>query len=166
MKKVFLAVTFMILANHTVALALLAQANSPSQPRSISKCSSGLRGGGPDCAADRRLLVAVTLNGSEPSPEVLFVVAIAASASGAFALDPSDATKVDSAVYAVMTIRRDSQGNYTLDRSVAGAKVKSPDTCRGSSSGRADDMGFGAYLALQTQKLVRCVQSARGAPTR
>jgi hypothetical protein len=26
-------------------------------------------------------------------------------------------------------------------------------------------MGFGAYLALETQKLVRCVQAARGAPT-
>src|SRR3954463_13608459 len=119
MKKGILAAAFIILGNHSVALPLLAQANSSNQARRISKCSSGHQGGGPNCAADRRLLIAVTLNGSQPSPDVLFVVSIAASASGAFALDPSDATKLDSAVYALMSVKRDSQGNYRVDRSIA-----------------------------------------------
>ena len=162
MKKVFLAATFVVLANHIAASDLLAQANAPSTPRSISKCSSGLQGGGPDCAPDRRLLVAVTMNGTEPSPVVLTIVAMAASASGAFALTPTNATTADSSIYAVMTLKRDAEGNYRLDQSMAGSRVKSPDNCRGYSTGRADDMGFGAQLALETQKLVRCVQGARG----
>jgi len=29
----------------------------------------------------------------------------------------------------------------------------------------SSDMGFGAYLALETQRLVRCAQRARGAPS-
>lgn len=114
MRKVFLATALVLLSHHIVASPLLAQATSPSATRTISKCSSGLRGGGPDCASDRRLLVAVTMNGSEPSPEVLTIVAIAASASGAFALNPTNATDVDSAVYAVMSVRRDGRGNYRL----------------------------------------------------
>jgi hypothetical protein len=165
MKKVFFAATSLILVTLSVASTLLAQASSPSAPRSISKCSSGLRGGGPDCAPDRRLLVAVTMNGTEPSAEVLTIVGMAASSSGAFALTSTNATPTDSTIYAVMSIRRDSQGNYRLDRSMMGSKVTSPDNCRGYSTGTGDDMGFGAYLALETQKLVRCVQAARGAPT-
>ena len=162
MRKVVLAATFVLLSHHN---HLLAQTDSRSAPRPISSCSSGLRGGGPDCAPDRRLLVAVTVNGSEPSPVILMIVSTAASASGAFALNPSNATEADSAVYAVMSVRRDAQGNYRLDQSIAGAKVKSPDNCRGYSTGTADDMSFGATLALETQKLVRCVQRARGAPS-
>ena len=164
MKKVFLA-TFVLLSFHVVASKLPGQSNSPSAPRTISKCSSGLRGGGPDCAPDRRLLVAVTMNGTEPSPVVLTIVAMAASASGAFALTPSNATPADSSIYAVMAVTRDVEGKYRLDQSMAGSKVRSPDNCRGYSTGTLDDMGFGAHLALETQALVRCVQRARGAPT-
>ena len=165
MKKYFFAATSLILATHSVASTLPAQASSPSAPRSISTCSSGLRGGGPDCAPDRRLLVVVTMNGTEASPEVLTIVAMAASSGGAFALTPTNATPADSTIYAVMSLRRDSRGNSRLDQSMMGSNVRSPDNCRGYSTGRGDDMSFGAYLALETQKLVRCVQKARGAPT-
>ena len=165
MKKVFFAATSLILATHIVSSTLLAQASSPSTPISISTCSSGLRGGGPDCAPDRRLLVAVTMNGTEPSSDILSVVGMAASSGGAYALTPTDATAGDSTTYAVISISRDSERNYRIDRSMTGTKVMSPDGCRGYSTGRLNDMGFGAYLALETQKLVRCVQAARGAPT-
>jgi hypothetical protein len=162
MKKVFLAATFALLSHHIGASSLLAQSKSPSAPKSTSSCSSGLRGGGPECAPDRRLLVAVTVNGAEPSPGVLSIVAMAASAGGAFALNPTNATAADSLLYAVMAVRRDAKGNYRFDQSVAGSRVRSPNNCRGYSTGSADDMGFGAQLALETQKLVRCVQEARG----
>lgn len=164
MKNIFFAATSLILATPSVASTLLAQASSPSA-RSISTCSSGLRGGGPDCAPDRRLLVVVTMNGTEASPDVLTVVGMAASSGGAFGLTPTNATPADSTIYAVMSIRRDSQRNYRIDRSMMGSKVRSPDNCRGYSTATLDDMSFGAYLALETQKLVRCVQAARGAPT-
>jgi hypothetical protein len=164
MKKRFFAATSLILATQSIASTLPAQANSPSAT-SVSTCSSGLRGGGPDCAPDRRLLVAVTMNGAEPPPEVLTVVGMAAGLGGAYALTPTNATLADSTIYAVMSISRDSQRNYRIDQGMMGSKVRSPDNCRGYSTGRLDDMAFGAYLALETQKLVRCVQAARGAPT-
>ena len=87
---------------------------------------------------------------------------MAASAGGAFALNPTNATAADSLLYAVMAVRRDAKGNYRFDQSIAGSRVRSPNNCRGYSTGSADDMGFGAQLALETQKLVRCVQEARG----
>jgi hypothetical protein len=90
---------------------------------------------------------------------------MAATSSGAFALDPTNATTADSALYAVMAVKRDTEGNYRFDRSMAGSKLKATDNFRGYSSGRGDDMSLGAYLALETQKLVRCVQRARGAPS-
>lgn len=162
MKKLFLTAT-LVLCSHIATSSLLAQAKPPDAPRSISRCSSGLRGGGPQCALDRRLLIAVTLNGTEPSPQIRTIIAMAASAAGAFALDQTNATTADSAIYAVMAVRRDAEGNYRLDQSIAGSSVREPDNCRGYSTGRADEMGFGAYLALETEKLVRCVQRARGA---
>jgi hypothetical protein len=89
-----------------------------------------------------------------------------AMAGGAFALTPDNATEADSAIYAVLNVRLDAEGNYRVDQSLAGSRVKSPDNCRGYSTGVGDDMSFGAHLALEAQKLVRCVQGARGPPTR
>lgn len=138
------------------------QSVTPSAPRSISNCASDLRGGGLDCALNRRMLIVVTLNGSEPSGALLNVIAMAAPSAGVFALTPQNATASDSAFYAVINVRRDPDGNYRIDRSIAGSAVKDPDNCRGYSTGIQDDMGFGASLALETQSLVRCVQNARG----
>jgi hypothetical protein len=164
MKSAFLAATFVLVSHYVDSSSLLAQTNSPSAPRSISRCSSGLRGGGPECAPDRRLLIALTMNDSDPPPVMLTIVAVASNASGAFALDRTNATTADSAIYAVLTVQRDLEGNYRFDRSMAGSKLRATDNCRGYSTGRADEMGFGAFLALETQQLVRCVQRARGAP--
>ena len=165
MRKAFLTAVLVFIYSPAVASDLVAQSTAASPPRSISSCSSGLRGGGPKCALDRRLLVDVTMNGSEPSPEISTILAMASSAGGAFALTPSNATSADSALYAVMKVTRNADGNYRIDQRIAGSKVRSPDNCRGYSTGSADDMGFGAHLALETQKLVRCVQHARGAPS-
>jgi len=165
MKKAFLAAVAVSLSAHAVALRLVGQVTPSSPPRSISRCSSGLPGGGPECATDRCLLIVVTMNGAEASPAMLGVIGMASSSSGAFALSPGNATSADSAVYAVMNVTRDAQGNYRIDRSIAGSTIKSSGNCRGSATGSADDMGFGAYLALETQKLVRCAQRARGAPS-
>ncbi len=162
MKKIFLSTTLVLFAQHIDSSSLMAQSNSPSAPRGISRCSSGLRGGGPDCLPDRRLLVAVTMNGNQPSPATRGIIGMAASAGGAFALDESNATPADSAIYAVMNVKRDAEGNYRFDESIAGSKVKATEGCRGYSTGSNDDMGFGAYLALEIQKLVRCVQQVRG----
>jgi hypothetical protein len=105
------------------------------------------------------------MNGSEPSPALRSIIGMGSIAGGVFALTPNNATAADSAFFAVMNLTRDAAGNYRIDRSIAGAKVRTPDNCRGYSTGSADDMGFGAYLALETQKIVRCVQNARGAPS-
>jgi hypothetical protein len=164
MRKTFLAAVSVLLCSHDIASPLGAQSTASSAPRSVSRCSSGLRGGGPECAQGRRLLIVVTMNGSEPSPGLLTIVSMASSAGGVFALTPSNATSADSAVYAVMNVTRDA-ANYRIDQSIAGAKVRSPDNCRGYSTGSSDDMAFGAQLPLETQKLVRCVQYARGAPS-
>jgi hypothetical protein len=164
MRKAVLAAVSVILCSAMIT-PLGAQSIASSPQQSISKCSSGLRGGGPDCAQDRRLLIVVTMNGSEPSPELFGIIGLGSSTGGAFALTTSNATAADSAVYAVMSMTRDVEGNYRIDRRVAGSKVRSPENCRGSSTGSADDMGFGAFLALETQKLVRCVQHTRGART-
>jgi len=105
------------------------------------------------------------MNGAEPSPELMSVIDMGSITGGAFALTPSNATAADSAIYAVMNVTRDADGNYRIEQSIAGATVRSPDNCRASGTGVANDMGFGAFLALQTMKLVRCVQHARGAPS-
>ena len=164
MKKAFLVAGLVFLSPDIVAPALLAQSNVPNPPRSISSCSSGLRGGGPNCALGRRLLIVVMLNGAEAPAELTQIVGMGAVAGGAFARTPSNATAADSAVYGVLELSRDAEGNYRVEQSTRGSMVRSPDNCRGFSTGRADDMSFGAQLALETQKLVRCVQSARGAP--
>ena len=164
MNKAFLAASILLLFSTPLATPLIAQSKSPNPPRRISSCASNLRGGGPNCAPDRRLLIVVTLNGAEAPPEILQIVGMGSMAAGAFALTPSNATPTDSAVFAVMDVSRDAQGNYRLDQRIAGSMVKSPDNCRAFSTGGADDMGFGAHLALESWKLVRCVQSARGAP--
>jgi hypothetical protein len=93
------------------------------------------------------------------------IVATASSASGAFALNSTNATTADSAIYPVMAVKRDAEGNYRLNQGMSGSKLKARDNCSSYSTGRADDMEFGAQLALETQKLVRCVQHARGAPS-
>ena len=165
MRKAFLGAVSVLLISHPIASPLRAQSTASGAPRLISKCSSGLRGGGPECAQDRRLLIVVTVNGSVPSPVMLSVIGIASISGGAFALTPSNATSVDSVVYAVLNVTRDAELSYRIDRSIAGAKVGSTDNCRGYSTGFADDMGFGAQLTLETQKLVRCAQHARGAPS-
>jgi hypothetical protein len=163
MKRAILAVSLVFLSIDVFPSPIVAQSNAPSSPRPASTCSSGLRGGGPDCAPSRRLLIVVRLNGAEAPVAMLQIASMGASAGGAFALDSRNATTADSALYAVIDLRRDAQGNYRVERSTAGSMVKPGDNCRGVSTGRLDDMGFGAYLALETQKLVRCVQNGRAA---
>src|SRR5690242_7001231 len=165
MGKAILGAMLGLISYHAFASPVGAQTPAGNPPRSISRCTSGLSGGGPDCAPDRRLLIAVTMNGAAASGEVVSIVALAASAAGVFALTPENATAADSAMYGVLNFTRDAQGNYRIDQSIAGSKVRSPDNCRGSSTGASDDMGFGAYLALEVHALVRCVQNARGAPS-
>lgn len=159
MSKGLLALTALLLLPR-VGANLSAQ----SVPLTVSRgtCSGGLRGGGPDCQSDRRLLVVVTLNGSAPSPLIQSIIGMAAGAGGAFALTPQNATASDSSVYAVLNVSRDASGNYRIDESLAGSGVKAADNCRGYSTGGSDDMGFGAFLALRTEALVRCAQNARG----
>jgi hypothetical protein len=94
---------------------------------------------------------------------MLGIIGLGSSAGGAFALTPGNATSADSTLYAVLNVTRDGQRNYRIDEKMAGSKAKSPDTCRGYTTGSADDVSFGALLALETQKLVRCVLHVRGA---
>jgi hypothetical protein len=163
MKKAILAVSLVFLSFDVFPSPLAAQSTAPSSPRPISSCSSGLRGGGPDCAPSGRLLIVVRLNGAEAPVAMLEIAAMGTSSGGAFALNSRNATTADSALYGVIDLTRDSQGNYRIEQSTAGSMVKPGDDCRSVSTGRLDDMGFGAYLALATQKLVRCVQNERAA---
>jgi hypothetical protein len=162
MKRAILAASLVFLSVDVFPSLVLAQSNAPTSARAVSTCSSGLRGGGANCAPERRLLIVVTLNGAEAPARIRNVVDAGASAGGAFALDSRDATARDSAAYGVIDVKRDAQGNYRVDQRATGSLFKSRDNCRGSSTGRLDDMGFGAYLALQTQQFVRCVQNSRG----
>ena len=164
MRRAFLAVATILFSPGILLSTCLAQSNAPPPPRSISRCASNLRGGGPDCAPDRRLLIVVTLNGADAPPQILQIVGMGAIAAGAFALSPDNATPTDSAIYAITAVTRDAEGNYRVEQRMAGSKVKSPDNCGGFSTGALDDMSFGAHLALESWRLVRCVQNARGAP--
>jgi len=163
MKKAVLAAGLILLSPGALPSPLNAQSNSPSSAN-VSTCSGGLRGGGPECAPDRRLLVVVTLNGGQAPPKMLHVVGLGAMAGGAFALSPYKATPADSAIYGVIDVSRGADGSYRIDERTAGAKAGSPDNCHGYTTGSSDDMIFGAMLTLEAQKLVRCVQHARGAP--
>ena len=115
MRKALLALGVLLVAP-SLGSNLSAQSAPPSAVHGTSTCSSGLRGGGPNCLPTRRLLIVVTVNGSAPSPQIQSLIGLAASAGGAFALTPKNATASDSSVYAVLNVTRDGNGNYRIER--------------------------------------------------
>src|SRR5437868_2251977 len=121
MKKKYFATSLLYLSFHVFASSRLAAQSQATRTEQISTCSSGLRGGGPECAADHRLLVVVRLNGAAAPASLLSIIALASSAGGAFALTPANATPADSAVYAVLDLTRDAAGNYRIAESTAGS---------------------------------------------
>ncbi len=159
MRKKLFAASLLFLLFQVLAPRVDAQSTSA---QSIGRCSGGLRGGGPDCPPDHRLLIVVRLNGAAAPASLLSIVALAASAGGAFALMPANATSADSAVYAVLDLTRDASGNYRIAESTAGSRAQQPDYCEAEMTGGADDLAFGALLALETEKLVRCAHRALG----
>jgi hypothetical protein len=139
---------------------LSAQSPTPPPPKSTGSCSSGLSGGGPDCPLDRRMLIDVRRQGAGAPRELDEVVRIGASGAEVFPLTPDRATTTDSTVFAVIDVNRDSSGQYRIEESISGSLVTHPDNCRGFSTGKLDDLAFGAYLATITTRLVRCAQHA------
>jgi hypothetical protein len=143
------------------AAALGAQQPTPPTSKSISSCSSGRPGGGPDCAVDRRLLIDVRLRGAGAPEELGMVVSIGANSGGAFRLTPNQATSADSAVYGVIVVERDSSGEYRIEQSLQGSRVTNSRNCSGYGTGSGDDLQFGAFLAIESAQLARCAQSFR-----
>ena len=152
----------LVLAATTISAPwLMAQSTTQSPPKLIGTCSSGLSGGGPSCQLDRRLLMDVRRHGEGAPPELYEVVEMGASAAGVFRLAPEQATKVDSSLYAVLDVTRDVSGQYRIEESIAGSLSTDRSSCRGSSTGKLDDLAFGAYLATVTTRLARCAKRGR-----
>lgn len=142
------------------AAVLGAQQTTTPAARSISSCTSGKPGGGPDCALDRRLLIDVRTHGTDAS-NLYGVIALSASSGGAFRLTPDQATSADSAVYSVIDVQRESSGAFRIEVSLQGSRFPGTRNCSGYETGSADDLDFGAILAIKTAQLVRCAQNAR-----
>jgi hypothetical protein len=135
--------------------------SAQSAPRLIATCSSGLSGGGPKCPLDRRLLIDVRRHGEGAPWELYEVVHLGASAADVFQLTPDQATTVDSTLYAILDVTRDTSGQYRIENSITGSRPRGSNSCSGSSTGKLDDLAFGAYLATATTQLARCAKHAR-----
>lgn len=142
------------------APGLSAQSPTSPPPKLMGTCSSGLSGGGPKCSLDHRMLIDVRRQGAGAPTELDQVVHIGASGAEAFRLTPDQATTADSTLFAVIDVNRDASGQYRIAESISGSLVTHPDNCRGFSTGKLDDLAFGAYLATVTTRLVRCAQHA------
>lgn len=143
------------------AAVLDAQQTAPPATKPISSCTSGKPGGGPDCALDRRLLIDVRRHGAGAPEELGAVVELGAYSGGAFRLTPDNATSADSAIYVVLVVERDSSGEYRIERSLRDSRFPDSRNCSGYGTGSADDLQFGAILAVEAAHLVRCAQHAR-----
>ena len=136
--------------------------NRPTASRT-SFCATGLVGGGPECAPDRRLLIDVRWHGTGATQEVERAVDLASSAAGFFRLTPQQALTTDSSIYAILDVDRDSSGAYRIETSIAGLHSRNSRNCEGHSTGILPDLEFGAYLAMTTSQLVRCAEGMRAA---
>jgi hypothetical protein len=161
MCKQSLAAAVVLAATTISAPWISAQSTTAIPPKPIATCSSGLSGGGPNCPLDRRLLIDVRRHGEGAPPELYEVVDMGASAAGVFRITPEQATTGDSALYAIVDVTRDASGQYTIEESIAGSLLTGRSSCRGSSTGKLDDLAFGAYLATVTARLVRCAKRDR-----
>ena len=166
MRKPLLGALIVSGAVALVPLALTAQA--PSHEYSVTLggvCGSGLRGGGPECPPDRRLLIDLRRRGDGAPLELREVVAIGATQGGAFRLTPDQATFADSVLYAIIDVDRDASGNHRIETRAIGSGTTLPD-CAGVSTGRGSAMTFGAILATTTAQLAQCAQRTRRRMTR
>jgi hypothetical protein len=144
-----------------VSAGLSAQSPAPPPPHLIATCASGLSGGGPGCPLDRRLLIEVRRHGAGAPSQVEQAVHEGASIAEVFRLSPDQAMAADSTLYAILDVQRDAAGQYRIEQSISGSLVKDPQTCRNYSTGSADDLTFGAYVAAVSANLARCAHHAR-----
>jgi len=70
MSKLFLSALLGLPLVLVPAVDLEGQSTSPSTPRQTSFCASGLAGGGPECAPERRLLIDVRRHGTGAAQEL------------------------------------------------------------------------------------------------
>jgi len=140
---------------------LTAQSATPPSAKLIGSCSSGLSGGGRDCRLDHRLLIDLRRQGPGAPPELDEVVSMGALIAEAFRLTPEQATAADSTVYAILDVKRDAGGEYTIVESIGGSSATRPRNCDARSTGRLNDLAFGAFLAASTSQLVRCTRQSR-----
>jgi len=161
MSKLFLSALLGLPLVLVPAVDLEGQSTSPSTPRQTSFCASGLAGGGPECAPERRLLIDVRRHGTGAAQELEGAVDLASNGAGLFRLTPEQATATDSLIYAVLDVDRDSSGAYRIETSIAGLRSKNSRNCEGHSTGSLPDLTFGAYLAVTTSQLVRCAEATR-----
>jgi hypothetical protein len=149
------------LAVTLVAASAAAQVvDSTARARFAGACSSGLPGGGPTCAFERRLVVELQTLGAGAPPEVRAVVDLGAAAAGVFALSLAAASARDSMFYAVVQVERDAVGTYRVATHLAGGRAPA-DACVTTATGHAGDLTFGAFLATAVTHLVRCAQTRR-----
>jgi hypothetical protein len=143
------------------AVDLEGQSTSPPPATRTWSCSSGLPGGGPECAPERRLLIDLRRRGAGAPPELESVISMGATAAGIFRLTPDQATTADSAIYAILDVERDSTGAYRIEHRVASSRLKTSGGCGGSGTGSLGDLAFGAFLAGVTNHVVQCAATAR-----
>jgi len=161
MRKLFLSPILGLPLVFIPAADLGGQSTSPPTARQTSFCTSGLAGGGPECAPERRLLIDVRRHGTVAPQELEQAVDIGTNGAGLFRLTPGQATTTDSAIYAILNVDRDSSGAYRMETSIAGLRSGNSRNCEGHSTGSLPDLQFGAYLAVTTSQLVRCAEAMR-----
>ena len=144
----------------TAAQAAAQTVDSTPRARFAGACNSGLPGGGPTCAFERRLVVELEAHGPGALPELRAVVGMGANAAGVFALSLAGATARDSLFYAVVQVERDAAGTYRIATRLAGERARAS-ACVSSATGQSRDLTFGAFLATAVTRLVRCAQEQR-----
>jgi hypothetical protein len=148
-------------ATTIISAGLSAQSPPPPPPHLIATCATGLSGGGPGCPLDRRLLIEVRRHGAGAPGQVEQAVHEGASIAEVFRLSPDQATAADSTLYAIIDVQRDSAGQYRIEQSISGSLAKHTQNCQSYLTGSADDLTFGAFMAVVSAHLARCAHQAR-----
>jgi hypothetical protein len=161
MRKILPAGILAFAATIAISVGLSAQTLPPPPPHVFATCATGLSGGGPGCPLDRRLLIDVTRHGAGAPGQVEQAVSEGASIAEVFRLSPDQATAADSTLYAIIDVQRDAAGQYRIETSLGGSLAKHSQNCSGYSTGSADDLTFGAFLAAESANLARCAHQAR-----
>jgi hypothetical protein len=155
------AILFIGIGSLVITTGLRAQTSS-SSTKLTGDCSGGSIGGGPMCPPSHQVVIDLRRHGDGAPNDLNGVVSLGAAMAGVFRLIPQQAAPADSGIYGLIDVERDRDGQYSIKSSIGGVPAAIAQRCDAAATGRLRDLEFGAFLAVETGQLVRCVNDVRG----